>query len=856
MGFQKNNIFIFSWLIIFLFLLMIPSQASPDSDAFKPASDAFKPAPDVFKSMSDLLKLTVEEKIWLNRIDTITIGGPLNFPPFHFFESDSELNGISADYISAIMDMLGIKVAVRKNIPWQQLLDETRAGQVDLIPCIAKNSEREEFLIFSEPYLSFPLVIITRRDAPFMSGISDIQGRRLAVVKKNITISLLENDGIDFIAHHVPSTLDALRAVSFGSADLNIENLATFTYFVRKYGLTNLKVAAPTPYGNYNLHMAVRKDIPELASIINKAIAAMPQDTHNNIRNRWLGVRYEHGISIADVIKWVSVTALLAMTVLSVILLWNKRLQREILERKRIQANLKESEEHLRTLINSMTDIVCFKDREGRWLEANEVCLDFFNLVNVPYRGKKTRELAELTPFYRETFLVWQKRDEKAWRAGGVTRRDEKFSLPDGTLRIFDVIKTPIFQEDGTPKALVAVGRDITEKSKMEHQLYHAQKFEAIGTLAGGIAHDFNNLLMTIQGRTSLVMVDMEDFDPHMDHLRAIEKCIKSATDLTRQLLGFARGGKYQLAPIDINGLVNESSAMFGRTRKEISIHTRFHSPPPAVMADMNQIRQVMLNLYINAWQAMPGGGEIFLETNLTDLDGPFCKPQEISPGTYVKISVTDTGTGMEKEILQRIFDPFFTTREKNRGTGLGLASAYGIIKNHGGVITVYSEPGHGSTFNIYMPLCLQEPERETDESFKKITISRAQASETILLIDDEEMITEVGKAMLETMGYQVITAGDGREGVEIFQSRSQNIDLVILDMIMPVMDGEEAFERIREISPEVPVILSSGYSATGKTARILERGCNDFIQKPFNIEEFSKKIKTILDARSQQLSG
>ena len=232
---------------------------------------------------------------------------------------------------------------------------------------------------------------------------------------------------------------------------------------------------------------------------------------------------------------------------------------------------------------------------------------------------------------------------------------------------------------------------DITENTKLERQLQQSQKFEAIGTLAGGIAHDFNNLLMGIQGRASLMSVDLESSHPHSEHIKAIEGYIRSATDLTKQLLGFARGGKYEVRPIDINVLLIESAAMFGRTKKEIRIHNKLQNPPPVVEVDRRQIEQVLLNLYVNAWQAMPDGGEIYLETKIVTLDDAYCKPHQVKPGRYAKVSVTDTGIGMDESVCQRIFDPFFTTKEKARGTGLGLSSAYGIIKNHAGILTVYS---------------------------------------------------------------------------------------------------------------------------------------------------------------------
>jgi two-component system cell cycle sensor histidine kinase/response regulator CckA len=366
---------------------------------------------------------------------------------------------------------------------------------------------------------------------------------------------------------------------------------------------------------------------------------------------------------------------------------------------------------------------------------------------------------------------------------------------------------------------------------------------ESIGTLAGGIAHDFNNLLMGIQGRTSLMAMDLDISHPHAEHIQAIGEYIKSATDLTRQLLGFARGGKYEVRPIDINELVLKSAAMFGRTRKQIRIHSNIQHQTLVVEADRRQIDQVLLNMYVNAWQAMPDGGELSLETGIATLDETDCTPHQVEPGRFCRISITDTGIGMDEATLQRIFDPFFTTKEKSLGSGLGLASAYGIIKNHGGMITVSSRVGQGTSFNIYLPLTEKKAYQDTRVEEKPVS-----GSETILLVDDESMILDVGQAMLEKLGYCAMIATGGRQAIEQITKMGDKIDLVILDMIMPGMDGGKTFDRIREIQPALPVILSSGYAINGQATAIMARGCNGFIQKPFNISEFSKKIRTILD--------
>jgi PAS domain S-box-containing protein len=403
---------------------------------------------------------------------------------------------------------------------------------------------------------------------------------------------------------------------------------------------------------------------------------------------------------------------------------------------------------------------------------------------------------------------------------------------------------SPIVNSAGELTGYTHSLKDITEAKRLEAQLQHAQRMEAIGTLAGGIAHDFNNVLMGIQGNTSLVSLYTDPDHPHFGHLKAIEDMVQRGAELTRQLLGFARGGKYEVKPIDLNELVEKSSEMFGRTKKEIKVHTKHQKEIWPVEADQAQIEQVLLNLYVNAWQAMPDGGDLYIETKNVALDDSYAESFGAKAGNYVMVSVTDTGVGMDKETQQRVFDPFFTTKEVGRGTGLGLSSAYGIIRNHGGIINVYSEKGNGTTFNTYLPAS----EKEIPEKEKGLPDEVLRGTETVLIADDEEGILEVGEKWLKEMGYEVMLAASGKEAVEVYEKHKDKIDLVILDMIMPEMGGGEAYDRIKDVSPQAKVLLSSGYSIDGQASAILERGCDGFIQKPFDMKALSLEIREILD--------
>ncbi|MCP4579376.1 MAG: PAS domain S-box protein [Deltaproteobacteria bacterium] len=532
---------------------------------------------------------------------------------------------------------------------------------------------------------------------------------------------------------------------------------------------------------------------------------------------------------------------------------WEERLAtlnflRDITDRKRAEVALRESESNLQSVFEAVPVGICFlKDRVYR--RANKNWCDSFGYTEKSLIGKTPAFLYESKEEYERVGKELYGLIPENKIASVHTR----LKRSDGELRDVVLMAKPLDSQD-TQAGMVTVVLDITdrnraekEKRRLEDQLQQSQKMEAIGTLSGGIAHDFNNLLMAIQGRTSIMLKDKDSSHPDFGHLQGIEGYIESAADLTKQLLGFARGGKYEVKPTDLNELIKEEIRMFGRTKKEVIVGEKYEDNLWPVEVDRGQIQQVLLNLYVNAWQAMPSGGELYIRTQNVTLDENYLKPHPFEPGRYVQISVTDTGIGMDKATRERIFDPFFTTKEMGRGTGLGLATAYGILRNHGGFINVYSEKGHGSTFNIYLPASEKEVLEE-----KKSAGDTLRGTETVLFVDDEAMITETGKDLLELLGYEVLIAGGGKEAIRIYEENKDQIDIVVLDMIMPDMSGGVTYDEMKEINPNVKVLLSSGYSINGQATEILDRGCRGFIQKPFNVRGLSQKLREILDVKGR----
>ena len=510
----------------------------------------------------------------------------------------------------------------------------------------------------------------------------------------------------------------------------------------------------------------------------------------------------------------------------------------DVTERKQAEEALRESEEKFRVLFDLSPHAIALTEiKTGKFIDVNDKFYQLTKYTKDELIGRTTTQLGFYSEDDRNKFI------NELTNAGKVDGLEMDFKVKDGSIINARMFAIPI--QIGMQVFLLTEFYDITSQKRLEAQLQQAQKMESVGTLAGGVAHDFNNLLMAIQGRTSIVLMSKDSSHPDFDHLKGIEGHIKSAADLTRQLLGFARGGKYEVWPTDLNELIEKQNRMFGRTKKEININGKYEENIWFVEIDRGQIEQVLLNLYVNAWQAMPEGGDLYLATENVTLDKSYVKPFSIEHGRYVKISVTDTGVGMDKATQKKIFDPFFTTKEMGRGTGLGLASSYGIIKNHGGFINVYSEKGHGTTFNIYLP----SSEKEVSED-KKPSGDLLKGSETVLFVDDEDMIIEVAEVLLKELGYKVLIARGGKEAVEIYEKNKDLVDIVILDMIMPNMSGSVTYDRLKEIDPDIKVLLSSGYSINGQATEIMDRGCNGFIQKPFKLKELSQKLREVLDKK------
>ena len=521
---------------------------------------------------------------------------------------------------------------------------------------------------------------------------------------------------------------------------------------------------------------------------------------------------------------------------------------RDITERKEAERELVESERRFRSFMDQLPAAVFLKDSSSRYVYINPYMREVFD-ADESWIGSHTsqcfqeHEADSLTRDDSEAL-------EKDYRVSMQRVRDSK-----GRERVFQTHKFRISKGRNTGDMLGGIALDITEKvsaeearENLEAQIQHTQKLESLGVLAGGIAHDFNNILMAILGYADLALLDTKVGSSVRSSIEEIEKAARNAADLTKQMLAYSGKGKFQISKLDINDIIREMTHLLEISiSKKAVIKFNLREALPPIEADPSQIRQIIMNLITNASDAMEDtSGVITITTNLMECDRQYLRTayltDQLEEGTYVYMEVADTGCGMDRETLRRLFDPFFTT--KFTGRGLGLSAVLGIVRGHGGTVKVYSEKGSGSSFKILLPAV--RGEASTDPAKELCDLEAGQGG-TILMVDDEPSVRDVGRSMLERKGYRVILAGDGREALDIFRERHSDIDCVILDLTMPHMDGDETFREMRKIDGDVKVIISSGYNKQDVTQRFVGKGLAGFIQKPYRLNELHAKLHEIL---------
>jgi PAS domain S-box-containing protein len=522
----------------------------------------------------------------------------------------------------------------------------------------------------------------------------------------------------------------------------------------------------------------------------------------------------------------------------------------DVTERTLAEEARRRSEVRKGAVLDTALDGIVSIDHRGRITEFNAAAERMFGYGRAAALGRDLAELIIPEP-QRAAHRAGLERHLATGEARVLGRRIELTALrADGTEIPVELAVTRI-PLDGPP-VFTAYVRDLTERKQAERalreseeQLRQAQKMEAIGTLAGGVAHDFNNLLTGILGHAQLLRATTEPGHKAHRSAEVIETAARRGAALTQQLLGFARKGKNQNVPVDLSATIHEVIGLLTRTvDKNIRMASRSTIDRPVVSGDPDQLQQVVLNLAVNARDAMPEGGEMVFVTDASTFEATdFRKPSEIAPGRYVVLSISDTGCGIPDEVRRRIFEPFFTTKGQGKGTGMGLAMVYGIVKNHGGWVAVESAVGRGTTVRIHLP---QAQELRATEPLGTSSSVRPGTGR-ILVVDDEEIVRSVAEEFLRHLGYEVVTAADGLEAVEYYEKHGRTIDAVLLDMVMPRMGGRDCFRALRGLNPDVRAVLSTGYGPDVVAQEMLDEGLRGFVAKPYRLEQLADAVARAL---------
>ena len=511
-------------------------------------------------------------------------------------------------------------------------------------------------------------------------------------------------------------------------------------------------------------------------------------------------------------------------------------------------------EQVLQALMNHLPDPIYFKDIYSRFIMVNKChARKHFGVDDPSVAIGKTDYDSFTQEHARQAF-----EDEQRIIGSGdsLIGMEEKETWPDGRETWVITSKFPLKDPEGHIIGTWGVSRDITSQKHAEEKLKtseekfrHAQKMEAFGQLAGGIAHDFNNMLSVILGAVQLIEMETANANPELKHnIEMVMDTTKRASDLTQQLLAFARRGNFKAVPLNMHEVIHSVNSLLQHTLdKRIRIVERLNAPHASIMGDYVQLQNALLNLALNARDAMPEGGVLTFSTKVIGPKEEFPGVPQMAakPGCYLHVKVSDTGCGMDDKIKRRAFEPFFTTKEPGKGTGLGLASVYGTVKTHNGLIELESEPHKGTTFSIFLPILFDPEDQQTNPP-----AHLEKGTGRILVIDDEEDLRIILRELLESKGYSVVACADGIEALEYYMRHHAEIDAIIIDMIMPRMGGYECIKKIKKINPGAKILVSSGYHLLSDTQQIIARGIVGFVQKPFQVNELTQMLFAALDGK------
>ncbi len=916
------------------------------------------------------IRLSTQEKRWIAEHGPVRVGFPGDFAPLFFTEGDV-IKGINPDHLRLIGERAGVTFEFVR-IPAHHLDDHVLEGKIDMSVAFAI-PEREGHVLTTLPLMDIDVFVVGRSDMPPIYGLSALHKKRMAVVKGIRIYTHLLKDFPDIEIYPTDTLEEALAAVTSGQADATMGAMVMMGHLLQDY--PTLKILGSAGVSRQSYLYMVRKDLPELVGIINKAIAGTPNEEVDAIIHKWFKVPIETRTDWSTIFRWVAGVSAVFVLILALSLYWNRKLLREISERRSMEEALRENEERFRVTFDKAPVGAAIASADFRLQKVNEeFCrftgysaeeLEQLTWADITHPDDITADMEQAKRLVageidhytiekrylrKDGQIVWGSLSVRAVENPDGTssyyipividitgHKQSKLQLEESELRfreLFDNMRSGVAIYDspdngqsfvfkdlnragleyGQKKKEQVIGKDVREifpgvealgllevfrrvwktgkpehhpagiykddqlelwvenyvcklpceelvaiyedstarkraeeaQQKLERQLLQAHKMEAIGTLAGGIAHEFNNILGIILGNAELAAADIPDWNPVSMNMAEIKSASFRARDIVRQLLAFSRKAEENRRSVDLASLLQEA-VRFLRSSipTNIEIRQNISEQCHAVAADPTQIHQVLLNLGTNALHAMEEHGGIlhFALQNFTLHGDNRDFAARLQPGEYVMLKVSDSGHGIPADVVNRIFEPYFTTKEMGKGTGMGLAVVHGIVESHGGSIQVESRAGAGTTFTIYLPAAPKEY-----ESFEETTQQVPTGCERILFVDDEESIAAIGKSILERLGYAVHIETDAKKALEVFAAEPGKFDLIITDMAMPGLTGDQLISKVLQIRPAMKTILCTGYSEKINEEAAHALGALEYALKPLDTQQLATVVRKALE--------
>ncbi len=834
------------------------------------------PKERVFNQRHNQIRMTPMEEDWLRDHPVHHLAVALHQQPY-VFKNDNHLSGIVFDYLDILAERLGVFFKP-DFIPQKDINDALQNRDFDLFIGMEMPEHYPE-IHFSEKLFAVSHVIVNRLETPYIEGVSQLMGKTVSTVENSIISDHIHSVYPDIRIIPASTPLDALLSTSNGTSAATICDLKIAGHLIADKQLPHLKIAAPFQAPEVSIRLGVAGEELTFLSLLNKAIQSITPEQHEQINRKWSPVRYEKGINWQVLRQWIFGGSAIFVLIIGGILLWNRRLSLEVSERKKAQRALKESEERYRDVFEFTNNgvVVYTVVDDGRdfiFAKCNRFVEQIENISRETLIGQR---VCAIFPGYKEMGLI--SLFQQVHQTGEPRTLPVSYYKDDriSGWRKYFIYRLPadeiaVVYSDETQRIL-----NESEKKKLVRQLHQSQKMESIGTLAGGIAHDFNNILGIIMGFIDLAIEEKTEPKVVYDRLSKAQEGCNRAKEVVQLLLRFSRQTEEKKEPVCMKTLLKDSLKLIrSLLPATIDIQTEITTHNEMIFADATQLHQLLLNLCTNAAHAMEAsGGRLTVHLSTIDLeqsginpgepqiapDDPIINSNELSlhgdengeaarkyqnlpSGKYLQLVISDTGTGMPPEMRERIFDPYFTTKEVGKGTGMGLAIVSGVVLAHKGFITVESEPDQGTAFTIQLPVFTGTTQMTKPPLHEAI----ADGNERILLVDDERMILELEKEMLERNGYDITIKEDPVQALELLTRSPDSFDLLITDMTMPQMTGDQLIKAVLAVRSTMPIIVCTGFSERMSKEEALRIGAKHYMEKPLGFEQLTRTVRQVLD--------